>query len=398
MRKMLMVTGLPVWSLGVGLGAPSFYKTLEIYNNRGWEIDFWTTEKTPQISELSRVKIKKIPTIIPLINIPKIYYISRNIRFLLNQILIIIMFLMKKRRYDILYGYEVEFIPGLSFLSRITGIPLVSRFQGTILYPLMGKKIWKFLYISHSWPLSINTSLTIMTDDGTMGDYVIKVLRKNLQENIWFVRNGIDDHIINERNVSTNILKIINQNKDKLIFSSISRMVGWKRIDRSLDIFQRINNKYPDSIYLIGGDGEKKSEWEEYSRHLNIASDVFFLGSISKDEVYYIQQRSQFFLSSYELSNMGNPVFEAMKNQCVVATISNGSTGTLIKDGVNGIISSEDSYLENADKIIQLIDNHDKYAAIQEASLSTFYSQFKTWDARMQEEVDRVEKLIKHLD
>lgn len=395
MKQMLMVTNLSVWSISKGVGAPSFYKTIELYNNNGWSIDFWTTEKKPQIDELKNVSIKNIPVLIPLISVLRLHSIFRNLRYITNQFLIVlIFFLFKNGKYDVIYGYEVEFIPGLKVISMLTGTPLVSRFQGTILHPLMIKKLWRLRYLAHVCSLSINSDLTIMTDDGTLGDEVIDRLRPRKKNPVWFVRNGVDEHVINYDNISPRIFTLLEKNEGKRFFFSVSRLQCWKRVDRSLEIFKEVIEHDQNCFYLIGGDGQKKNEWEEYSNTIGLKKYVEFLGGLNKDEVYFLQQRAHFFLSTYELSNMGNPLFEAMKNECVVATIANGSTSTLIKDGFNGLISPEQDYISNAKKLLKVIADDSLYNLIQHNSLSTFNDQFQSWNNRMQMELEKVDGLL----
>ena len=397
MKKMLMATGLAVWSMRKGVGAPSFYKTLELYHNNGWKIDFWTKQKNLEIEELYNVRVKKLPTLIPLGKNRLINQLAVGINYIFDQFLIIFLYIFYKkgRKYNILYGYEINFIPGLQIISKITGIPLVSRFQGTILGTMIERNQgYKLRYFPHFFSISIKSSLTIMTDDGSLGDEVIKKIRKNNCGRVWFTRNGVDNYIIEPKHISPIINDILGKNQEKVLFLSISRLKKWKRVDRSLDVFKYVLNSISNCFYLIGGDGNERIEWEQYAYELGIASNVYFLGGLNKDEVYYLQQKAMFFLSTYELTNMGNPLFEAMRNRCVVATVSNGATGNLIKDGYNGIISSEKDYIGNGKKIISLIENKDKYEYILSNSINTIDTEFRTWNERMLEELNKVEDLI----
>lgn len=394
MKKMLMITNLPVWSISKGVGAPSFYKTIEVYNDTGWKVDFWTTEKNPDIKELTNVNIKHIPVIIPLLKIPKIYSLLRNMRFVLNQFLIVLFFMLNRKKYDVIYTYEVEFVPGAKLISKIYRVPLVSRFQGTILYPLMKRRFWKIRYLAHFWAISIKSDLTIMTDDGTQGDKVIRILRDNNMEKTWFIRNGVDKHSINLSNVSSKIKDIVKQNKGKKLFLSISRLQQWKRVDRSIDIFNTVQKEYTRCYYLVGGDGAKKKDWESYSNSLGLSDKIIFLGGINKDEVYYLQQTASFFLSTYELSNMGNPLFEAMSNGCIVVTVNNGTTSNLIKDMNNGIISNESEYIKNAEKIVSVLNNEYLFNNIRQNTIKTFKKEFFTWKERMNVEYDTVLEIL----
>ena len=186
----------------------------------------------------------------------------------------------------------------------------------------------------------------------------------------------------------------------KLFFFSVSRLQNWKRVDRSLEIFRKVHEAIPGSVFIIGGEGEKKKDWEDYSVKLGIQDAVVFLGALNKDEVYYTMSISKYFISSYELSNMSNPLFEAMKNNCVVVTLDNGETGQFILDNHNGIISNEDCYLDNADKVIRVINSDELYDNLLKNSLVALNKNFSSWPERMLVEYNAVyrifgEKLLK---
>ena len=57
--RICFITDLPVWSLGKGKGAPSFYNTLELYNDRGDQVTLITTEQDLDLSELANIKVVK---------------------------------------------------------------------------------------------------------------------------------------------------------------------------------------------------------------------------------------------------------------------------------------------------------------------------------------------------
>ena len=82
--------------------------------------------------------------------------------------------------------------------------------------------------------------------------------------------------------------------------------------------------------------------------------NIKFIGKRKHTEVMKLLSQSDVLLSSYEMSNLGNPLYEAMINKVLVVTVNNGDTAKLIIDGVTGIISEENNYLANSKKLQDL--------------------------------------------
>ena len=109
-----LITNLPVWSLGKGKGAPSFYKTLKLYNDKGDRVTLVTTEQQLDLSELENVTVIQLPK----------YKIIQNRAFagalrLVHKYLIYILNQFSGLRYlnkyamsaDVVYAYEIGFVP-----------------------------------------------------------------------------------------------------------------------------------------------------------------------------------------------------------------------------------------------------------------------------------------------
>lgn len=392
-KTMVFATDLNVWSMKKGVGAPSFYKTLELYNNKGFDIYLYTTEKNCDINELKNINIIKIPKL-KATKIRYIYSFHRAFNYFLHQFIFLYYFLKNKhfKNVDLLYGYEVEFIPILHLLSKLFKIPYVSRFQGTILYPLMNRKLWKLRYFPHYLSIKLKSNLTIMTDDGTKGDVVIEELRGSLDKTL-FLKNGVDFKKYNISNVSSSIQELVNEmSQFENNFISVSRLQKWKRVDRSLDVYNQYKQHNDSSRFIIVGDGEVKVDLEKYVLDKNM-QDIIFTGGINADEVNYLLFNSKIFLSHYELSNVGNPLWEAINNKCLVVTVDNGDTGKIIKNSLNGIISDEKGYLDNAKKLIKI--NKKEFEKILQNATNTLKENVQSWDERMEIEYMEVMNDIK---
>ncbi len=393
-KSILIASNLNVWSIKKGVGAPSFYKTLELYNNKEFKVYFYTTEDNCDISELTNIEIIKLPKL-KIFNIRYIDMMQRLINYILYQfIFLFFYFLKQKEDVDLIYGYEIEFIPSLKLLSKILKKPFVSRFQGTILYPLMKKRLWRLRYFPHYFSIKQKSDLTIMTDDGTKGNYVISKIRNNIN-NVLFLKNGVDFLKVDKTKISMKIQKLYNEmNSYSHNFISVSRLQRWKRVDRSIDVFNSFAKEDNNCRYIIVGDGETKKDLEEkVENDINLKDKVVFTGGLNAHEVYYLMSKSEIFLSHYELSNVGNPLWEAISNKCIIVTINNGDTGKIIIDSKNGIISEEKNYLGNADKLLLLMSSPISIEKLILNSQNTLKTYVSSWEERMENEYLKVHSL-----
>jgi len=393
-KNILVATNLNVWSIAKGVGAPSFYKTIELYNDNGYNVFLYTSEKNLDLHELANVTIIQLPKL-SAVRSKYIYPFHRIFNYILYQFIFLTIFIMKQKQpIDIYYGYEIEFIPVLKFLSKIKNKVFISRFQGTILAPLMSKFLWKLKYFPHYLSIKLKSTLTIMTNDGTRGDKVTEVIRKS-NDRFLFIKNGVDMIETKDSLASDYIQTLIDGNNEyDYNFISVSRLQSWKRLDRSIQVFEEFLKTTPNCRYIIVGDGEKKLMLEEYVRSNSLADKIIFTGGIAKPDINQLMKNSDIFLSHYELSNVGNPLWEALSNECLVVTISNGDTGLIIKDGLSGVISSEAHYMDNVKKLNELLVNSSKVDELITNGTAVLQSSVTSWDDRMMVELSKVETLL----
>ncbi|WP_394146942.1 glycosyltransferase family 4 protein [Shewanella atlantica] len=396
---MIFITNSPVWSLGKGKGAPSFYNTLKLYNDKGHDVLLLTTEDSLELNELSNVNIYKLPKL-PLVKTQILFggirLIHKFINYFLSQVIGLVYLLRYTSGHRLIYAYEIGFVPAAKLCGLIKKLAVISRFQGTVLTSLVDKvSIPKKLYLrlkflDHIWALKTKTDLTIMTDDGTKGLDVLLLLGRK-KSDILFLANGVDLPNIDECELSSYNK---NQKEGDIVFSSVSRIQKWKRLDRSIDIFEKFHSVNPNSHYNICGDGVELENMKAYVKKKNLCNAVTFLGSIDKNTVYSVLQDSHYFLSSYSLSNLGNPLFEAIRCNNLVVTLDNGDTAKVVEDGVTGFISPEQDYLDNADSLIENFNDKELYESININANHRLDDLLVSWEQRMSSEYEYVDKNI----
>lgn len=340
-------------------------KTPEYYASVGWEVDYIVARDNVSGGnysyerEINPCGVNVNRFYWPFVKIRAVHY--RYLALFLSKIssFIVIILLafkgykkIKSNSYDVVYGYELQGVLAVALLKPfLVKEKIVTRFQGTFVNEMLERKEWFRLIFNADllMALRIKSDLTIMTDDGTQGDRALQKVRgaKQLGE-IKFWTNGVDSIEHNSWPESAN---------EKIKIISISRLVGWKRVDRCIKIIeQMVERGFVNFEYEIIGGGEQREKLEQMVDNLSLRDFVKFSGALTHQEALNKLKKSQIFFSMYDSSNVGNPLLEAIRANKLILTLNNGDTGTWIEHGVNGFIyEPDDSFFEQAAKDIESV-------------------------------------------
>lgn len=116
-----------------------------------------------------------------------------------------------------------------------------------------------------------------------------------------------------------------------------------KGIPNLLEAIPKVLKREDRIEFLIGGDGELRSEIEEYSSRKNLNGKVNFVGWIPHDELpKYLNNLKLLVLPSYT-EGLPNIILEAMACGTPVLTTPVGGILDVIKDGETGFIMEDNS-------------------------------------------------------
>lgn len=127
------------------------------------------------------------------------------------------------------------------------------------------------------------------------------------------IHNGINlQQSINEKLLQ----ELKNQHQGKFVVGTSSRLVGFKHIDRLIDVFSEFVKRNPNSVLLIVGDGPEKGKLEKKVLALVLKEKCFFYGFQSEvatfqsffDVCVFPSENEPFGLVSVECLNLGKPV------------------------------------------------------------------------------------------
>lgn len=150
-------------------------------------------------------------------------------------------------------------------------------------------------------------------------------------------------------------------NNEKLIVHT-SNFRKVKRVDLVVQIFNKILEKTPAKLLLIG-DGPERSKTEALCRELGVCDHIRFLGKINAvEEVLSV---ADLFLMPSELESFGLAALEAMACEVPVVSSNAGGLPELVQPGISGFTSPKgdvDDMVKNA-LIILKEENLPKFKA-----------------------------------
>jgi glycosyltransferase involved in cell wall biosynthesis len=410
--RVLMISALEVWALAGGGGARSLYETLLGYTRRGHQIDFVTPtvganhqHGTPVVPppaiEGVRFHSFQLPTLAdtPLGRWPVVLKLDQKLRFAL-------LFpwlaarraraLLAKESYDLLYGYEVHGVLAQRLLRRKRRMPLVARFQGTIMHPYVGRPLSLARRYEEVMALKTPASLYVMTDDGTRGDEVLAQLNPASAGKVRFWRNGLDLSALRPPapEESAAARASLRLPEDELLLVTATRLARWKRIDRAIDALALLRGRGMNARLMVVGDGEERAALEAQATELGLRDRVRFTGAVPQSAVQRYLWASDVFVCVNELSNVGNPLLEAMLCGRCILTLDEGDTRDLITDDVNGVLLSGGDPETIAAALERLAKEPARRERLGRAAAAFAEANFWSWQQRLDAEVDAVEALV----
>jgi len=411
--RILMISALEVWALSGQGGAASLFRTLEGYGRRGHRVDFIAPtiganhhygaplQQPPQIEGV-RYHLFNLPSLgasrLPLPGVAR--KADQKLRFAnLFPLLAARQAerLFRQDDFDILYGYEVHGVLAQRRVRRLHPLPLVARFQGTVMYPYLRRPQSLLRKFEEVRALKTPAELYIMTDDGTRGDEVLQTLNPASAGKVCFWRNGLD--VSGMPGLTSNgahaAREELGLRDDDFVLVTATRLARWKRVDRAIDAVALLRDEGISARLMVVGDGEERANLQRQAHHLGLDGRVTFVGAVPQSEVPRYLGVADVFLSVNELSNVGNPLLEAMVAGRCVLTLDEGDTRDLIRDGETGVLlpaSGEPRTIAGA--LSQLARDPDRRRRLGAAAHRLAERSFWSWDQRLDAEVAAVEALV----
>jgi glycosyltransferase involved in cell wall biosynthesis len=152
-------------------------------------------------------------------------------------------------------------------------------------------------------------------------------------EKITTIDNGIDlSAFISAKPALAEELR----KSDRVLVGTVGRLVEQKGIEYFLRAAHKVLQRFPNTLFVIVGDGPDRAELERLSRELGIEMSVVFAGS-RRDMPNVYASLDIFVLASLD-EGMPMAVLEALASGCPTIATEVGAVPKLIVPGKNGLL------------------------------------------------------------
>lgn len=325
---------------------------------RGHEVYVFTTSKSIQPNEHQTLyMLKSIPLLIAK------QYKNRIATFYSREIAKQI----KELNLDIVHT-QTEFSLGAfgKIISRKYDIPFIHTYhtmwEDYIHYitPIKGRNIYlKRLARTFSRGF-VRKAECVITPSNKTAKY-LKYKCKVKNKPIYVIPTGIDIQPFNKSNFTleekNKLKESLGIKKDEKVILFLGRVAEEKSIDVLMNVMPDVFKSYPNSKFLIVGDGPSKKALEEQASSLGIKDKVVFTGKIPYNEVPKYYNLGDVFINASITETQGLTFIEAMAAEVPIVAKYAPNLSEFIKNGKNGILVRKNSDFKDA--IVNVLTNDD---------------------------------------
>lgn len=248
--------------------------------------------------------------------------------------------MLKLKRVDIINSHATRYDFAGALVSIMTGIPLVITRHVAISDYLL-PKIKKAIYTIVDW-FSIIIAEYIIAISIDCRNKILKSYCVN-KKKIRTIYCGVD--FKKYKNKNTNLELLYSQfdlNRNIFIMGTVAQLRYYKGIDILINAIPHVVAKFPNSIFLIVGEGPERSTLENLCEDLNVKQYVRFLGF--RKDVFRVMQLFDMFILTSRREGLPLVIIEAMYARKPVVATSVGAVSEVVKAGVTGeLVDSIDS-------------------------------------------------------
>jgi glycosyltransferase involved in cell wall biosynthesis len=316
--------------------------------------------------------------------------------WLLSQIKMIFRIYFSRVKPDVIYAMRSTFVMAGWFWSWKTGAKFVQRHYGVWSYDAwFNQKKWlpRINTLGELLCFKIPSDMCIVTNDGTGGQKLAEWTGFPM-ERFRFWINGVKKPLRIPDFDAAAFKERIGLTKETPMLMTLGRLTFWKRLDRVIDAMPSVFAEVPEARLVIAGGGELREDLEAQVGRLGLSDFVIFVGPVPHDMIKEYLNACDIFLILNDLTNMCSTLIEALTTGCCVLTRDVGSTTDIVTHDQNATVLKPGEADDISAAVLDLLKNPQKRKQLAEEAYKRSMKDFKTWEERIEMEVEEIMRLV----
>lgn len=144
----------------------------------------------------------------------------------------------------------------------------------------------------------------------------------------------------------------------------VSRLEKIKGMDLVVPAFVKVNELFPDTRFIVVGDGSLLEMMKEQAKDLDCGDSIEWCGRQPQEALSGWYKKMDIVLMPSRSEGFGLTAIEAMAYGCVVVASHTGGLPEVVSDGEVGLLHSPESVEDMAEKIVNLLEDHGKFSRL----------------------------------
>ena len=172
---------------------------------------------------------------------------------------------------------------------------------------------------------------------------IIGILRKwGVTAPIEAVASGVEEALFQNAD-GLSVRKRFNIKEDDVVLFLTSRLTGEKNVSFIFQALTRLLQKNKHLKFLVAGDGYLLPELKTLTEKEGLSEKIIFCGLVPKAELKNYLAAGDIYLNASRSETQGMTVSEAMYMGLPIVAVKATGTNSLVKNGANGILVSENA-------------------------------------------------------
>ncbi len=366
------------------------YENLTVHQVRNWRL--------PEF--LSRIRVIRGLLAYPILFMSAFFPFLRYLRRQKRQ-----------GRHMVLYGQQAQGAVMASVIALLLRVPNVTRLYGSLLpyyfglspqYPVGQFRRYLNLLLAREETLAfiMPASKYVITNDGTLGDELFRALhRQKLHDRLEFVRNGVDmdwEKCLTKRRDRSVLTRLFGN--DAPVVVTAGRLMPWKRMDRIIEIADRVRETGRLLNFLIMGNGELKDDLRQEIHARGLEDRVHIKTDTPHAQMPDFLLSADIVLLTQDYTNLSNTLMESMVLERPIVALDVGGTGKYVaRNEENCLLVALDTVIEDAvAAILRVLDEPDLGARLAQGCRTWKVEHAYTWAERVEVDTRIIHLLVGH--